>query len=97
MSTGAYKSSDNFYNVGPEDSTQVRPVDHSIQPGDGGFGVITELNGYFNFSPRFSSYWNLYYMINPRETNGTRTYRETLSANLANEAIMSVKDEYMLR
>lgn len=97
LPTGAYNSSDNFYNVGLEGSPQVRPVDQSIQPGDGGLGVITELNGYFNFSPRFSSYGNLYYLINPRETNGTRTYRETLSAALANEAIMSVTDQYMFR
>ena len=49
LPTGAYKSSDNFYNVAPEGSTQVRLVDHSIQPVDGGFGVITKLNGYFKF------------------------------------------------
>lgn len=97
LPTGAYNSSDDFYNVGPEGSSQVRPVDQSIQPGDGGLGLITELNGYFNFSPGFSSYGNLYYLVNPREKNGTRTYRETLSATLANEAIMSVTDQYMVR
>lgn len=97
LPTGAYRSSDNFYNVGSEDSQQIRPVDQSIQPGDGGLGLITEINGFFNFSNKLSSYTNLYYLLNPRETNGTRTYRETLSATLANEAIMSVADQYMIR
>jgi hypothetical protein len=36
-------------------------------------------------------------MSNPKEVNGTRTYRETLSPVLANEAIMSVTDQYMAR
>lgn len=97
LPTGAYKATDDFYNVGPEGASQLRPVDQSIQPGDGGFGIITELNGILNLSSRFGSYANLFYLVNPRETNGTRTYRETLSATLANEAIMSVPDQYMIR
>jgi hypothetical protein len=36
-------------------------------------------------------------MANPRNTNGTRTYREVLSAALANEAISSVPDQYLAR
>jgi hypothetical protein len=97
LPTGAYKASDEFYNVGPEGTAEVRPVDQSIQPGDGGLGLITELNGFFSFSGKLGSYANLYYLINPRETNGTRTYREVLSSTLANEAIMSVTDQYMIR
>lgn len=97
LPTGAYKSTDNFYNVGPGGTEQIRPVDQSIQPGDGGLGIITELNGFLNFSHQLGSYANLYYLVNPRETNGTRTYRETLSPTLANEAIMSVTDQYMVR
>jgi hypothetical protein len=97
LPTGAYKASDEFYNVGPGGTEQVRPVDQSIQPGDGGLGMITELNGFLNFSHQLGSYANLFYLINPRETNGTRTFRETLSPTLANEAIMSVTDQYMIR
>jgi hypothetical protein len=83
----------NFYNVTPEE----RPVDQSIQLGDGGVGIIAEANGYLNFSSGFSGLYNLYYMSNPRNTNGTRTYREVLSASLANEAISSVPDQYLAR
>jgi hypothetical protein len=42
-------------------------------------------------------YGNFYYLSNPREQNGVRTYRETLSPGLSNEAIMSVPDQYMAR
>lgn len=42
-------------------------------------------------------YGNFYYLVNPREQNGVRTYRETISPALANEAIMSVPDQYMAR
>jgi len=97
LPTGAYKASDTFYNVGPGGTEEVRPVDQSIQPGDGGLGLITELNAFYNLAERLGTYANLFYLINPRETNGTRTFRETLSATRANEAIMSVTDQYMVR
>ncbi len=75
------------------DSTKVlQTVDQSIQLGDGGTGIITEANGYYNFSPLFGLYGNLYYLINPREQNGVPTYRSKPS-----EAIMSVPDQYMAR
>ncbi|HEY0899509.1 MAG TPA: hypothetical protein VGD90_09245 [Sphingobacteriaceae bacterium] len=95
--TGKAGATDVFYNVGENGSTQVRPVDQSIQLGDGGWGAITELAGYYSLNQRLSAYTNLYYLINPREQNGIRTFRETLSARLANEAIMSVPDQYMAR
>lgn len=97
LPTGGYNYKDNFYNVGPGGAQQERPVDQSIQPGDGGFGIISELSGYYNLADGFSAYTNLFYLANPRETNGTRTYRETLSPTLANEAITSVPDQYMIR
>ncbi|MFD0793964.1 hypothetical protein ACFQZX_10055 [Mucilaginibacter litoreus] len=93
LPTGDYNYMSNFYNVSPS----KRPVDQSIQLGDGGVGIIAEINGYLNLGGKFSGYTNLYYMANPRNTNGTRTYRETLSANLANEDIMSVPDQFLAR
>jgi hypothetical protein len=82
-----------FYNVTPN----IRPVDQSIQLGDGGVGIIAEVNGFLSFGGKFSGYTNLYYLSNPRNTNGTRTYLETLSPTLANATIMSVPDQYMAR
>lgn len=93
LPTGDYKATSTFYNVTPSE----RPVDQSIQLGDGGVGIIAEANGFLAFGGSFSGYTNLYYMSNPRVTNGTRTFRETLRATLANEAIMSVPDQYLAR
>jgi hypothetical protein len=97
FATGDYNAKDYWYNVGPGGTKELRTVDQSIQLGDGGTGFTTELNAYYNFSHHFGVYGNLYYLFNPREQNGTRTYRETLTPALAGEAISSVPDQYMFR
>lgn len=75
----------------------MRTVDQSIQLGDGGTGFTVEANTFYDLKKNFGVYGNFYYLINPREQNGVRTYRETLTPALANEAIMSVPDQYMAR
>ncbi|TSD66936.1 hypothetical protein FFF34_005920 [Inquilinus sp. KBS0705] len=93
LPTGDYNYMDHFYNVTPSE----RPVDQSIQLGDGGVGIIAEVNGFLNITNNFGLYTNLYYMANPRNTNGTRTYLELLSPTLAESDIMSVPDQYLAR
>jgi len=97
LPTGDYNATDIFYNVGPEGSPQVRPVDQSIQPGDGGFGITLDLQLFQKLTNSLYAYGNLFYLSNPRETNGIRTFRETLSPILENESIMSVPDQYAAR
>lgn len=97
LPTGDYNATDIFYNVGPEGTPQVRPVDQSIQPGDGGFGMTADLQFFQQLSPTLFAYASAFYLANPRETNGVRTFRETLSPILQNESIMSVPDQYGLR
>ena len=97
LPTGDYNYKDYCYNVGVNGTKELRTVDQSIQLGDGGTGFTVELNAFYNFKHNFGVYGNFYYLANPREQNGTRTYRETLSPFLANEAIMSVPDQYMVR
>lgn len=97
FATGDYDYQDYWYNVGPNGTKQLRTVDQSIQLGDGGTGLTAELNIYQYFSKHFGVYGNFYYLSNPREQNGVRTYRETLTPALANEAICSVPDQYMAR
>lgn len=75
--------------TGPE----VRPVDASIQPGDGGWGVIVEAAGYWRFSPRIYGYANGYYLINPRETNSSYTPTPIFGVVRNN----SVTDQYLIR
>jgi hypothetical protein len=97
LPTGNYNATDLFYNVGPNGEPQVRPVDQSIQPGDGGFGVTVDFQIYQKIAEDMFGYGSGFYLFNPRETNGIRTFRETLSPILQNEAIMSVPDQYSLR
>ncbi len=97
LPTGNYQSTDIFYNVGPGGSPEVRPVDQSIQPGDGGFGITADFQFFNQWKNGLSFYAMGFYLANPRETNGVRTFRETLSPILQNEAIMSVPDQYSVR
>lgn len=76
---------------------KTRTGSAGYQLGDGGTGFTTEVNAFYCIKRNFTVYGNFYYLINPREQNGTRTYRELVSATLANEAIMSVPDQYMGR
>ena len=97
LPTGNYNATDIFYNVGPNGEPQVRPVDQSIQPGDGGFGLTIDFQFYQKISTNLFAYGGGFYLLNPRETNGIRTFRETLSPVLENEAIMAVPDQYSVR
>ncbi len=102
LPTGDYQYQDYFHKVSSTggDSAILGPVDQSIQLGDGGTGLTLELNGYYNLSHKVGLYANLYYLINPREQNGTSTAR---GGNVSASAIkyftstMSVPDQYMLR
>ncbi|MEJ7692227.1 hypothetical protein [Daejeonella sp.] len=97
LPTGNFNSSDIFYNVGVNGSPEVRPVDQSIQLGDGGFGVILETQYYVKVREKLSITAGAFYLVNPRETNNIRTFREKLNPILTNEAITSVPDQFSSR
>lgn len=68
--SGDYDATDTFNTVrGPE----VRPVDQSIQPGDGGWGFTLEFFGYREIFDRTSVYAQGFYLFNPRDVNGVTT------------------------
>jgi len=82
------------------DSSVLGPVDQSIQPGDGGTGVTLELNAFYNFTHQVGVYADGFYLINPREVNGTSTTRggtASVTAKKYNTDVMSVPDLYMWR
>ena len=98
LPTGDYKYADKFF---VNDSTNILgPVDQSIQLGDGGLGFTTEINAYYNIIKNLSAYGNFYYLINPREQNGTSTARgsaPSVTAVRYGSDVMSVPDQYMYR
>jgi len=98
--TGAYNYQDYFYR---NDSTKVlAAVNPSIQLGDGGTGIITEINTFYNLNAArtITLYANFYYMANPREQNGTAITNGRIPPkidSLANNIVVSVADQYSLR
>jgi hypothetical protein len=100
LPTGAYNYQDYFYR---NDSTKVlAAVNPSIQLGDGGTGIITEVNTFFNLNAArtITLYGNFYYMANPREQNGTAITNGKVPPridSLANNIVLSVSDQYSLR
>jgi hypothetical protein len=78
--------------------TELRPVDQSIQPGDGGFGIIRELQAFKGFG-RFVAFASGTYLANPREHNdflrsGPTT---TLDTSGAENHFLSIADQYAAR
>jgi hypothetical protein len=71
----------------------IETVDQSIQPGDGGFGVVIDLQTFQRLGHSgFALYGSGTYLINPSNTNGVKTYRSA-----SGEEVMSVADQYLLR
>lgn len=98
LPTGNYKATDVFHNT--LTTTRVGPVDQSIQPGDGGWGLSLELNGFRAINNTWSLYSNAYYLINPQGNNGVSTARggtPTAAAIKYTSDVMSVPDQYLLR
>ena len=88
--TGDYRATDQFYRAtGPV----RRPVDISIQPGDGGWGIVPEVQAYRQLFENAYAYLAGFYLINPRVKNGT----ETLRSIPGNVVINSVPDQYQGR
>ncbi len=98
FATGDYKYQDYFYR---NDSTRVlSPVNPSIQLGDGGTGIVTELNTFYIFNRSFSVYGNFYYLINPRDESGTQftAGRTPTTIQIRSGSVeLSVPDIYSVR
>lgn len=94
--TGDYDVEDTRERLG-DDGERIRTmqtVDQSIQPGDGGWGVVVDLSAFrqLGASGEYAAYASGAYLINPEGTNGVPTFRRRES-----EAILSIADQYLFR
>lgn len=95
MPTGEKDATDTFQVFDPASRQIVareRTVDQSIQPGDGGWGVILETYAFYRLTDRLNLYANGVYQMTPEERNGVPTFRTNPF-----EAEMSIADTYLGR
>jgi hypothetical protein len=78
--------------------TERRPVDQSIQPGDGGWGLVPELQAFKVFG-RFVAFASGSYLINPRELNDFPRNGPSTAIDLtgAENHRLSIADQYAAR
>jgi hypothetical protein len=105
FATGNYQFMDYFYNdpANPTART-LAPVDPSIQLGDGGTGITTQINAFYIFNKYLSLYGNFFYLISPRDQNGVSNQKgiipskqlDTLAIK-SGEDVNSVPDNYTMR
>src|SRR6185437_1602318 len=73
--TGNYHTEDYFYtDPNYKSFKQLEPVNVAIQLGDGGLGITTEFNAFYNFSRTISVYANGFYLISPKDVNGVASW-----------------------
>ncbi len=87
--TGDDRATDDYHLANGQ--TTLRPVDIAGQPGDGGFGVMLQLQAYQKLVENLFGYLSGFYLLNPRDENGTE--RPSPSSTVVN----SVPDQYLGR
>ncbi|HSL24459.1 MAG TPA: hypothetical protein VK886_23185 [Vicinamibacterales bacterium] len=71
----------------------IRTVDQSIQPGDGGFGILADFSTFKGLAGgNVSIYASGAYLANPQGRSEVLTYR-----GAPGEQVMSIADQYLLR
>lgn len=90
--TGKYDVEDTYFTP---DGEVVLPADLAVQPGDGGWGLILATQGFQAVARRTYFYGDGFYLVNPRDTNGTVT--ETALFFFGEPIPLSVPDYYQVR
>jgi len=92
--TGQNNATDTFKVVsGSTVTNQIRTVDQSIQPGDGGFGILVDVSTFSAMAAgKMSIYGGGAYLMTPGEKSNVQTYRTA-----PGEEVMSIADQYLVR
>jgi hypothetical protein len=95
LPTGDYKQKETRLSlVGGQEVRSSAIADYSVQPGDGGYGVILESGGYkmFGDSGTFAGYGSGTYIVTPQGDNGV-----VRPGAAPHEEKVSVTDQYVAR
>jgi cytochrome oxidase Cu insertion factor (SCO1/SenC/PrrC family) len=101
MPTGNSSAKATFPNISGT-NPQLKPVDQSVQPGDGGWGLTLDLSG-FKRIPYATLFGSASYLANPKDRNGTTAIGYNISAaavppiNPDGTSFNSVPDQFMAR
>ena len=89
--TGQNNATDTFRVLsGSTVTNQIRTVDQSIQPGDGGFGILVDFTTFSAMAGgKMSVYGGGAYLATPGEKSNVQTYRTA-----PGEEVMSIADQY---
>jgi hypothetical protein len=87
--TGDDRATDAYFTSSAQEI--LRPVDIAAQPGDGGWGIFLDLQAFQKIMKNLYVYASGFYLINPRDTNGTGRPSPTSAG------VNSVPDQYLGR
>jgi hypothetical protein len=92
--TGQNNATDTFRVLsGGVVTNQIRTVDQSIQPGDGGFGILVDASTFKAVAGgKLSIYGGGAYLSTPGEKSNVQTYRTA-----PGEGVMSIADQFLAR
>jgi hypothetical protein len=92
--TGQNNATDTFRVLsGGAVTNQIRTVDQSIQPGDGGFGILVDFSTFSAVAGgKMSIYAGGAYLATPGEKSNVQTYRTARG-----EEVMSIADQFLAR
>jgi len=92
--TGQNNATDTFRVLsGGVVTNQIRTVDQSIQPGDGGFGILVDASTFKAVAGgKLSIYGSGAYLSTPGEKSNVQTYRTA-----PGEEVMSIADQFLAR
>ena len=95
LPTGDYKQKETTLSmVGGKEVARTGIADYSVQPGDGGYGIIVETGGYkvLNAAGSLAGYGSGTYILEPQATNGVKR-----PGAAPGEEEVSVTDQYVAR
>nr|CAA9250842.1 hypothetical protein AVDCRST_MAG63-1914 [uncultured Armatimonadetes bacterium] len=99
MPTGKADYKNVFPDINGNNRTE-KPVDVSIQPGDGGWGLSLSADG-FRTAGKTTWFASAVYLVNPRDTNGVPSIRSALGLPpdpvTPSTQVNSVPDQYLYR
>lgn len=101
FATGNYGVQDYFLTNATTGEKTLKYVDQSIQLGDGGTGITTEINAFYDFTNKFGLYGNFYYLANPQDVSIPKSAAGTaattsISASETSD-VFSVPDQFLVR